>query len=150
MIWVQVLRDTLNCTLPIEIIYNGPREMDEWAVNKFQVSPMLRAQSNFLVGCLCSCPRSSSCPGTMVTGLRCCVLMALLRSPHRMQYCLECIHCKEHLVSHSSCAGLSQAAIFLQSRIGHHGMSFARAEVVQGCEVRQRRDDSSSKAWAAD
>ncbi|CAL5224336.1 g7008 [Coccomyxa viridis] len=35
---IKVLRDTLNCTLPIEIIYNGPREMDEWAVNKFQKS----------------------------------------------------------------------------------------------------------------
>ena len=33
----QVLRDTLNCTLPIELIYNGPAEMDQWAINKFQV-----------------------------------------------------------------------------------------------------------------
>ena len=33
---LQVLRDTLNCTLPIEIIYNGPGEMDNWAINKFQ------------------------------------------------------------------------------------------------------------------
>ena len=38
---LQVLRDTLNCTLPIEIIYNGPREMDQWAVNKFQVPSLL-------------------------------------------------------------------------------------------------------------
>ena len=36
----QVLRDTLNCTLPIEIIYNGPAEMDLWAINKFQVRPL--------------------------------------------------------------------------------------------------------------
>lgn len=36
----QVLRDTLDCTLPIEIIYNGPAEMDLWAINKFQVSPL--------------------------------------------------------------------------------------------------------------
>ena len=33
---LQVLRDTLNCTLPVEIIYNGPGEMDDWAINKFQ------------------------------------------------------------------------------------------------------------------
>ena len=33
----QVLRDTLNCTLPIEIIYNGPLEMDAWAIQKFEV-----------------------------------------------------------------------------------------------------------------
>ena len=32
----QVLRDTLNCTLPIEIIYNGPLEMDAWAIHKFE------------------------------------------------------------------------------------------------------------------
>ena len=38
---MQVLRDTLNCSLPIEIIYNGPAEMDEWAVNKFQVPCVL-------------------------------------------------------------------------------------------------------------
>ena len=38
-VWVhaQVLRDTLNCTLPIEIIYNGPLEMDAWAIQKFEV-----------------------------------------------------------------------------------------------------------------
>ena len=34
----QVLRDTLNCTLPIEIIYNGPAEMDAWAIQKFEVA----------------------------------------------------------------------------------------------------------------
>lgn len=34
---VQVLRDTLNCTLPIEIVYNGPAEMDAWAIQKFEV-----------------------------------------------------------------------------------------------------------------
>ena len=44
---MQVLRDTLNCTLPIEIIYNGPREMDDWAVNKFQVLCSLRAHSRY-------------------------------------------------------------------------------------------------------
>lgn len=41
----QVLRDTLNCTLPIEIIYNGPGEMDSWAVNKFQVTPSFAEHS---------------------------------------------------------------------------------------------------------
>ena len=41
---MQVLRDTLNCSLPIEIIYNGPKEMDEWAVNKFQVTLALIPQ----------------------------------------------------------------------------------------------------------
>jgi hypothetical protein len=37
----QVLRDTLNCTLPIEIIYNGPLEMDAWAIRKFEVDTHL-------------------------------------------------------------------------------------------------------------
>ena len=44
---LQVLRDTLNCTLPIEIIYNGPGEMDDWAINKFQarsLRPLMDSQ----------------------------------------------------------------------------------------------------------
>ena len=56
MVWLQVLRDTLNCTLPIEIIYNGPREMDEWAVNKFQVDSLLRAHSKYLPESLLAAP----------------------------------------------------------------------------------------------
>jgi len=34
---ITALRETLNCTLPIEIIYNGPSEMDAWAIQKFEV-----------------------------------------------------------------------------------------------------------------
>ena len=49
---LQVLRDTLNCTLPIEIIYNGPREMDQWAVNKFQVPSLLMTCVKLPRGCV--------------------------------------------------------------------------------------------------
>ena len=47
-----MLRDTLNCTLPIEIIYNGPGEMDDWAINKFQarsLRPPLYSQRQFKI-----------------------------------------------------------------------------------------------------
>ena len=34
---MQVLRNTLNCTLPIELVYNGEYEMDAKTCNKFEV-----------------------------------------------------------------------------------------------------------------
>lgn len=36
---ITVLRESLNCSLPIEIIYNGPNEMDLWSIKKFEVLP---------------------------------------------------------------------------------------------------------------
>ena len=58
---MQVLRDTLNCSLPIEIIYNGPREMDDWAVNKFQVLSLLRNTWQAFTGGLASYQPSCLC-----------------------------------------------------------------------------------------
>ena len=37
MCWLQVLREILNCTLPIEIIYRNPSEMPEHRVAEFEV-----------------------------------------------------------------------------------------------------------------
>ena len=37
MCWLQVLRETLNCTLPIEVIYSDPSEMSKHTAAKFEV-----------------------------------------------------------------------------------------------------------------
>ena len=37
MRWLQVLRETLNCTLPIEVIYSNPSEMSKHTAAKFEV-----------------------------------------------------------------------------------------------------------------
>lgn len=42
---ITALRETLNCTLPIEIIYNGPSEMDDWAIQKFEVRRLISART---------------------------------------------------------------------------------------------------------
>lgn len=34
---MQVLRETLGCTLPMEIVFNGEREMDNRTCAKFEV-----------------------------------------------------------------------------------------------------------------
>ena len=34
---VQVLRNTLNCTLPVELVFNGEYEMDKGTCDKFEV-----------------------------------------------------------------------------------------------------------------
>lgn len=40
MVRPQVLRDTLRCRLPIEVIYNGKYEMDAPACAHFEVCPL--------------------------------------------------------------------------------------------------------------
>ena len=39
---LQVLRDTLRCKLPIEIVYDGQAEMTEQSWTAFEVLPALR------------------------------------------------------------------------------------------------------------
>lgn len=92
MVWVQVLRDTLNCSLPIEIIYNGPREMDEWAVNKFQVLSLLRGTWQALLqglalskAAVMQCKSEVSMP---------CIVTPLQYCPHRMHSPVECEYAK--------------------------------------------------------
>ena len=63
---MQVLRHTLNCSLPIEIIYNGPSEMDDWSVKKFQVPVALTTPAKPpLQACLTPC----SCQSTVILQL---------------------------------------------------------------------------------
>lgn len=47
MLLPQVLRQTLNCTLPIEIVYNGPVEADEVVRRQFEVSALPYALSQW-------------------------------------------------------------------------------------------------------
>lgn len=39
---MQVLRNTLNCTLPVEVVYNGAEEMGPDLVHKFEVGALSR------------------------------------------------------------------------------------------------------------
>lgn len=43
---LQVLRDTLRCKLPIEIVYDGQAEMTEQSWAAFEVLPALPALRN--------------------------------------------------------------------------------------------------------
>ncbi len=49
---LTVLRESLNCTLPIEIIYNGPLEMDAWSIQTFEVGHLPRTQHTLLAAVL--------------------------------------------------------------------------------------------------
>lgn len=45
----QVLRETLGCMLPIEIVFNGEREMDKRTCAKFEACPDLQISAPLLL-----------------------------------------------------------------------------------------------------
>ena len=46
---LQVIRKTLNCTLPVEIVYNGEYEMDSKTCHRFEVRVLKMVRSTLMV-----------------------------------------------------------------------------------------------------